>query len=143
MARYRLAESQIQAGNLAAGRMELEDLLKRISAPAEAAGPLQAELATEEGKKLPAEIRWLMVQSYFTQPADTVTARTRQQVSRVARRQLANDRRPGHRQHRRPAHHRHRALRPARGRAGRGASRPAASFWPRFPKAAAPCAPRG
>ncbi len=68
MARYRLAESQIQAGNMAAGRMELEDLLKRVNAPVDEFVPLHAELATDEGKKLPAEIRWLMVQSYFAQP---------------------------------------------------------------------------
>jgi tetratricopeptide (TPR) repeat protein len=85
LARYRLAEAQIQAGNLAAGRMELEDLLKRLNAPAEVAGPLKAELASDEGKALPAEIRWLMVQSYFTQPAETVTARnvTVQQAGQV------------------------------------------------------------
>ena len=74
MARYRLAESQIQAGNMAAGRMELEDLLKRVNAPVDESVPLQAELATEEGKKLPADIRWLMVQSYFTQPAEVAIA---------------------------------------------------------------------
>ena len=73
-ARYRLAEAQIQAGNLAAGRMELEDLLKRINAPAGESGPLQVELAAGEGKQLPAEIRWLMVQSFFTQPAVTPNA---------------------------------------------------------------------
>jgi len=70
MARYRLAESQIQPGNLAAGRMELEDLLKIISAIVPENSPLAAELATEEGKKLSAEIRWLMVQSYFSQPVE-------------------------------------------------------------------------
>ena len=69
MARYRLAEAQIQAGNLAAGRMELEDLLKACNAPLDEVVPFQAELATPEGKKLPAEIRWLLVRSYFTQPA--------------------------------------------------------------------------
>jgi hypothetical protein len=68
MARYRLGESQIQAGNMAAGRMELEDLLKRVNAPVKEPGPLQAELATDEGRKLSAEIRWLMVRSYFTEP---------------------------------------------------------------------------
>jgi len=67
MARYRLAESQIQAGNLAAGRMELEDLLKRIGKPAEADDALKAEMDTVEGAKLPADIRWLMVESYFRQ----------------------------------------------------------------------------
>lgn len=75
LARYRLAESQIEAGNLAAGRIELEDLLKRIGAPTEAGDALKAELDTQEGTRLPAEIRWLMVQSYFSQPADTATAR--------------------------------------------------------------------
>ena len=68
MARYRLAESQIQAGNLVAGRMELEDLLKAANAPLDEVVPFQAELGTPEGKRLPAEIRWLLVQSYFTQP---------------------------------------------------------------------------
>lgn len=67
MARYRLAESQIQAGNLAAGRMELEDLLKRVDKPSAASDALKAELETVEGAKLPAEIRWLMVESYFRQ----------------------------------------------------------------------------
>lgn len=70
MARYHLAESQIQAGNLASGRMELEDLLKLINAPVYEFLPIHAELATDEGKKLPAEIRWLMVQSFFA-PANT------------------------------------------------------------------------
>ncbi len=74
LAHYRLAESQIQAGDLAAGRMELEDLLKRITAPADTGDPLQTELATDEGKTLPAEIRWLMVQSYFTQPPEATAA---------------------------------------------------------------------
>ena len=67
-ARYRLAESQIQANNIAAGRMELEDLLKMISAPLAMPSAMTAELATAEGKVLPAEIRWLMLQSYFNQP---------------------------------------------------------------------------
>lgn len=75
MAHYRLAESQIQSGNLAAGRMELEDLLKRITAPVLDFTPLQTELATEEGKILAGEIRWLMVSSYFNQPDGTTTAR--------------------------------------------------------------------
>jgi tetratricopeptide (TPR) repeat protein len=84
MAHYRLAEAQIQAGHLAAGRMELEDLLKRITKPANAGAALKAELDTAEGVKLPAEIRWLMVQSYFTQPAETLTARnTIQQGAQV------------------------------------------------------------
>jgi TolA-binding protein len=79
LAHYRLAEAQLQAGNLAAARMELEDLLKRISKPAGAGDALKAELDTPEGVKLPAEIRWLMVQSYFTQPAETLTARNSSQ----------------------------------------------------------------
>jgi tetratricopeptide (TPR) repeat protein len=75
MAHYRLAESQIQSGNLAAGRMELEDLLKRISRPADETQPIHMELATEEGRQLPGEIRWQMVSSYFRQPDGTTTAR--------------------------------------------------------------------
>lgn len=67
MARYRLAESQIQAGNLAAGRMELEDLLRMITVPDPTWTALDTELATDEGRRLPAEIRWLMVQSYFAE----------------------------------------------------------------------------
>ena len=65
---YRLAEAQIQMANLAAGRMELEDLLKRISADTDGKAPeIHAEIATDEGKKLPADIRWLMVKSYFAE----------------------------------------------------------------------------
>ncbi len=74
VARYRLADAHIQAGNLAAGRMELEDLLKRIDAPAKERDALEAELATDEGEKLPAEIRWLMVQSFFAQAPGSTTA---------------------------------------------------------------------
>jgi tetratricopeptide (TPR) repeat protein len=66
MARFRLAESFHQSGNPAAARMELEDLLKIVNAPVEEYGPLAAELNTEEGKKLPGEIRWLTVQTYFS-----------------------------------------------------------------------------
>ncbi|HEX7576613.1 MAG TPA: MG2 domain-containing protein, partial [Verrucomicrobiae bacterium] len=67
-AHYRLAEAQIQMGSLVAGRMELEDLLKRINADTDGKAPeIHAELAMDEGKKLPAEIRWLMVRSYFTE----------------------------------------------------------------------------
>ena len=44
-ARFRLAEAFHQSGNVAAARMELEDLLKMISAPVEESGPLAAELA--------------------------------------------------------------------------------------------------
>jgi TolA-binding protein len=73
-ARYQLAAAQIQADHIAAGRMELEDLLKQI-ATFEAAGPLQPELATAEGRVLPAEVRWLMVQSYFTQDPATMRGR--------------------------------------------------------------------
>ncbi|MCX6866563.1 MAG: hypothetical protein NTV46_10180, partial [Verrucomicrobia bacterium] len=67
MARFRLAEAFHQSSNAAAARMELEDLLKMISAPNLTLTTLTAELATAEGKKLPAEIRWLKVQTYFTQ----------------------------------------------------------------------------
>ncbi|KAB2643060.1 MAG: tetratricopeptide repeat protein [Verrucomicrobia bacterium] len=74
-ARYRLAEAQIQANNIAAGRMELEDLLKMLDKPLRIAPALQAELLTAEGKNLPAEIRWLMVQAYFTQQGATTTPR--------------------------------------------------------------------
>jgi TolA-binding protein len=74
-ARFRLAEAQIQANNLNAGRMELEDLLKMITAPNLTLTALHAELATAEGKQLPAEIRWLMVQSYFTQNQTAMTGR--------------------------------------------------------------------
>jgi uncharacterized protein YfaS (alpha-2-macroglobulin family)/TolA-binding protein len=70
MARFRLAESYHQSGNAQAARMELEDLLKMISAPVKALTRLIAELATEEGKKLPAEIRWLTVRTYFPQNAN-------------------------------------------------------------------------
>ena len=66
-ARFRLAEAFHQSGNPDAARMELEDLLKMISAPVEETTPLSVELATAEGRKLPAEIRWLKVQTYFTQ----------------------------------------------------------------------------
>ncbi len=66
MARFRLAESFHQSGNPAAARMELEDLLKIVSAPNKELTALVAELATAEGKKLPEEIRWLTVQTYFS-----------------------------------------------------------------------------
>ena len=69
-ARFRLAESLSQAGNPDAARMELEDLLKMISAPAKEATALMAELATDDGKKLTAEIRWLQVNSYFVMGAE-------------------------------------------------------------------------
>jgi len=59
MARFRLAESFHQSGNPDAARMELEDLLKLIDSG-------KATLATDADKKLPAEIRWLTVQTYFS-----------------------------------------------------------------------------
>ncbi len=55
--------------------MELEDLLKLIGASTSRPDALQAELDTVAGQSLPADIRWLMVQSYFTQPPDTAAAR--------------------------------------------------------------------
>ena len=54
-ARFHLAEAQIQAGNAAAGRMELEDLLK---------------LNLEGAAALVPEIRWLMVKSHVVQPEE-------------------------------------------------------------------------
>jgi len=66
MARFRLAESFHQSSNPAAARMELEDLLKMISAPNKELTALVAELSSDEGKKLPEEIRWLTVQTYFS-----------------------------------------------------------------------------
>ncbi len=63
MARFRLAESLLQSGNHAAARMELDDLLKMISAPLKEMSALAAELATDEGRKLPGEIRWLKVRT--------------------------------------------------------------------------------
>jgi tetratricopeptide (TPR) repeat protein len=66
MARFRLAESFHQSGNPAAARMELEDLLKIVSVPNKELTTLVEELATAQGKKLPAEIRWLTVQTYFS-----------------------------------------------------------------------------
>lgn len=75
MARFRLAEAFHQSGNADAARMELEDLLKMIGAPVEGLTALVAELATEEGKKLPGEIRWLTVQTYFS-PAPAVLERS-------------------------------------------------------------------
>lgn len=79
LARFRLAESFHQAGQPDAARMELEDLLKMISAPADNILPIHAEMATDDGIKLAAdtkppaglgnklasEIRWLQVQTYF------------------------------------------------------------------------------
>ena len=72
-ARFRLAEAFHQAGNVAAARMELEDLLKMISAPVDEFTPLAAELTTAEGRKLPTEIRWLKVQTYFAPQVNTLS----------------------------------------------------------------------
>ncbi len=66
MSRFRLAESFHQSGNPQAARMELEDLLKMITAPLDEMEFWAVELATDEGKNLPAEIRWLTVQTYFS-----------------------------------------------------------------------------
>ena len=82
MARFRLAESLHQSGNAQAARMELEDLLKMISAPVEELNVLTAELATDEGKKLPAEIRWLKVQTYFS-PAKAMAQIAGNMISQV------------------------------------------------------------
>jgi len=65
LARFRLAESCHQSANPEAARLELEDLPKIIAAPPEPPSPLTAELATDQGKNLAAEIRWLQVQTYF------------------------------------------------------------------------------
>ena len=73
-ARYRLAEAQIQSNHTAAGRMELEDLLKKFSTLGDNV-PLRDELATADGRQLPAEIHWLMVRSYFTQDPATMVGR--------------------------------------------------------------------
>jgi tetratricopeptide (TPR) repeat protein len=72
MARFRLAEAFHQSRNPVNARMELEDLLKIISAPNKEITTLVAELATDEGKKLPEEIRWLTVQTHFAQTPATV-----------------------------------------------------------------------
>jgi len=74
-ARYRLAEVQIQSNNISVARMELEDLLKMLDTPQVIPAELQAELPTAAGRTLPAEIRWLMLQTYFTHPADAPTPR--------------------------------------------------------------------
>ena len=95
MARYRLAESQIQAGKLAAGRMELEDLIKRVKAPVAEGVPLQAELATEEGKNLAAEIRWLLVQSFFAPPPGVLIAGNAAQQQAAQNATFANSPLPG------------------------------------------------
>ena len=64
--RFRLAESFNQSGNPDAARMELEDLLKMITGPADTLTAMAAELNTDAGKNLAAEIRWLQVQTYFS-----------------------------------------------------------------------------
>lgn len=66
LARFHLAEAFQQSGNPTTARMELEDLLKMVSAKVEEISPLATELKSAEGQKLPAEIRWLKVQSYFS-----------------------------------------------------------------------------
>lgn len=75
MGRFRLAESFHQSGNPVAARMELEDLLKIVSAPIGGPVPFRGELETEEGKKLAEEIRWLTVQTYFS-PAEAILLRS-------------------------------------------------------------------
>jgi TolA-binding protein len=72
-ARFHLAEAFNQQGNPDAARMELEDLLKMVTAPLKESTVLSAELATEEGKALPSEIRWLQVQTYFAANQDAVS----------------------------------------------------------------------
>lgn len=69
MARFHLAESLIQTGQIAPGRMEMEDLLKRISAPVEETSPLAAELRLLGRDHVRAEILWLQAQSYFAEAA--------------------------------------------------------------------------
>lgn len=64
-ARFRLAEAFHQSNNQDAARMELEDLLKMITAENAGAGPLAPDLATPESRNLAAEIRWLQVQTFF------------------------------------------------------------------------------
>ncbi len=72
-ARFHLAEAFNQQGNADAARMELEDLLKMVTAPVEELTPLVAERATADGKKLPAEIRWLQVHTYFRADPEAVS----------------------------------------------------------------------
>ena len=68
MARFRLAEAFHQSGNRGrrphgtGGFAQNDQRAGNLTLTA-----LTAELATAEGKKLPAEIRWLKVQTYFTQ----------------------------------------------------------------------------
>ena len=78
--RFRLAEAFHQSGNPAAARMELEDLLKMISAPVDESTPISIELDTDEGKKLPEEIRWLTVRTYFSPAQITLNRNTISQV---------------------------------------------------------------
>jgi len=72
-ARFHLAEAFNQQGNPDAARLELEDLLKMVTAPVEESSPLSMELATDAGKNLPAEIRWLQVQTFFGANPDAVS----------------------------------------------------------------------
>lgn len=77
VARFHLAEAFHQAGNADAARMELEDLLKMISARV-AGKTAFAVFSTDEGKNLAAEIRWLQVQTYFAlrpqiRPSNNIT----------------------------------------------------------------------
>jgi len=58
-ARYGLAESQLRAGQVVQSRLEIEDLLK-LSAPSPKE-PISTSLV-----KLQADLRWLLVQSYFS-----------------------------------------------------------------------------
>lgn len=64
-ARYCLAESYLQQGNSDAARLELEDLLRMVTAPVDEVTPLSIELRTPEGEKLTEDIRWLQVQTFF------------------------------------------------------------------------------
>jgi alpha-2-macroglobulin len=72
-ARFHLAEAFNQQGNPDAARLELEDLLKMVTAPVKELTPLFAELATAEGRSLPTEIRWLQVQTFFGANPDAVS----------------------------------------------------------------------
>lgn len=63
--------------------MELEDLLKMVTAPMDGPLPFPSELETEEGKKPPEEIRWLTVQSYFS-PAQAMLLRSRNTIGQIS-----------------------------------------------------------
>ncbi len=63
--------------------MELEDLLKMVTAPMDGPLPFRSELETEEGKKPPAEIRWLSVQSYFP-PAQAMLLKSRNTIGQIS-----------------------------------------------------------